>query len=222
MATRIFRHSRQRHRARRTQQNRPPRDPRGTPHERAIQRLAMELKAREGLMGLFHAGVTWRAFTCLVSLSAAVAVETEKSLTIGRSRFVPDLVVRCRHTQRILLAVEVWHTHPVSAKKKAAFHAAGFPWVEVRSWHVISRTRRQPLPVLDWGGPGLPQPPDQRSLFNSEGERTLSDGHASGVGELAEASNSVRTGTRSALLKDRLLATSAVCAMKRPRCRFEG
>lgn len=188
MASRVFRHSRQRHRARRTQQNRRPRDPQGTPHERAIRRLAMELKAREGLMGLFHAGVTWRAFVCLVSLSAAVAVETEKSLKIGRSRFVPDLVVRCVRTRRILLVVEVWHTHTVSAKKKAAFHAAGFPWVEVRSWHVISRTHRQPLPVLDWAGPGLPQPPEQHSLFHSEGDWTVNGEHEPARIELAKAS----------------------------------
>ncbi len=116
-------------------------------------------------MGLFHAGVTWRAFACLVSLTAAIAVETERSLRIGSSRFVPDLVVRCVRTHRILLVIEVWHTHTVNAKKKAAFQAAGFPWIEVRSWHVISRIRRQPLPVLDWAGPGLPQPPEQHSLF---------------------------------------------------------
>ncbi|MGJ7503676.1 hypothetical protein ACSFBF_25190 [Variovorax sp. ZT5P49] len=130
----------------------------------------MELKAREGLMGLFHAGVTWRAFACLVSLTASITVETEKSLKIGRSRFVPDLIVRCVRTHRILLVVEVWHTHTVSAKKKAAYQAAGFPWVEVRSWHVISRVRRQPLPVLDWAGSSLPRPPQQHSLFNAEGD----------------------------------------------------
>lgn len=152
----------------------------------------MELKAREGLMGLFHAGVTWRAFAWLVSLSAAVAVETEKSLKIGNSRFVPDLIVRCMRTHRILLVVEVWHTHTVSAKKKAAFHTAGFPWVEVRSWQVISRTRRQPLPVLDWAGPGLPQPPEQRSLFHAEGDDwTVSDRHKSAGDELAKASGRV-------------------------------
>jgi hypothetical protein len=132
----------------------------------------MELKAREGLMGLFHAGVTWRAFSRLVSLAAPVAVETEKSLKIGNSRFVPDLIVRCARTHRILLVVEVWHTHTVSAKKKMAFQAAGFPWIEVRSWHVISRTRRQPLPVLDWAGPSLPQPPEQHSLFAPEEDLT--------------------------------------------------
>lgn len=212
MASRVFRHSRQQHRARRTQQNRRPRDPQGTPHERAIRRLAMELKAREGLMGLFHAGVTWRAFSCLVSLSAAVVVETEKSLKIGSNRFVPDVVARCLRTHRILLVVEVWHTHTVCAKKKAAFRAAGLPWVEVRSWHVISRTRRQPLPVLDWAGPGLPQPPEQRSLFNSEGERTLSGGHESAVGELAEVSNSARTGTRSA--QSKRSASCEVCHLR--------
>lgn len=168
MASRALRHSRTWHRARHTQRVHRQSDPQGTPHERAIRRLAMELKAREGLMGLFHAGVTWRAFARLVSLATAVAVETEKSLRIGNSRFVPDLIVRCARTHRILLVVEVWHTHTISAKKKVAFRAAGFPWIEVRSWHVISRTRRQPLPVLDWAGPSLPQPPEQHSLFAPE------------------------------------------------------
>lgn len=54
-------------------------------------------------------------------------------------------------------------------RMKAAYQAAGFPWIEVRSWHVISRVRRQPLPVLDWAGSGLPQPPQQHSLFDAEG-----------------------------------------------------
>jgi len=136
----------------------------------------MELRAREGLMGLFHAGVTWRAFACLVSLATAVAVETEKSLRIGNNRFVPDLIVRCARTHRILLVVEVWHTHTVSAKKKMAFRTAGIPWIEARSWHVISRTRRQPLPILDWAGPGLPQPPEQHSLFELEDGQRRSSG----------------------------------------------
>ena len=168
MASRALKHSRTWHRARRTQRVHRQSDPQGTPHQRAIRRLAMELKAREGIMGLFHAGVTWRAFACLVSLATAVAVETEKPLKLGNSRFVPDLIVRCARTHQILLVVEVWHTHAVSAKKKAAFQVAGFSWVEVRSWHVISRTRRQPLPILDWAGPGLPRPPEQYPLFEFE------------------------------------------------------
>jgi hypothetical protein len=100
-------------------------DLQGTPHDRAIRRLAMELKAREGLMGLFHAGISWRALGCLVDLSTPVLVEHEKSIKIGHSRFVPDLVVRCPRTGRILLVIEVWHTHAVSGRKKAAFQAAG-------------------------------------------------------------------------------------------------
>lgn len=168
MASPALKHSRTWHRAKRTQRVRRQSARQGTPHARAVRRLAMELKAREGLMGLFHAGVTWRAFSCLVNLVTVVAVETEKPLKIGNSRFVPDLIVKCARTHRILLVIEVWHTHAVSAKKKAAFQAAGFPWIEVRSWHVISRTRRQALPILDWAGPGLPQPPEQRLLFDLE------------------------------------------------------
>ncbi|CAN7758166.1 hypothetical protein LJR130_006962 [Variovorax sp. LjRoot130] len=166
MATQTFRNSRRRRNARRTHQNPRPQDPQGTPHDQAIRRLTLELRAREGLMGLFHAGVTWRALACLVDLSRPVVVEHEKSIKIGSSRFVPDLVVRCPQTDRILLVIEVWHTHAVSGRKKAAFQAAGFPWIEVRSWHVISRYRRRPLPVLDWGGAGLPIGPEQFGLFD--------------------------------------------------------
>jgi len=168
MALQTFRHSRSRRNARRTQHTRRPRDPHGTPHERAIRRLALELNAREGLMGLFHAGVTWRALAYLVNLNTTVVVETERSIRIGSNRFVPDLVVRCPRTDRIWLIVEVWHTHAVSARKKAAFQAAGLPWIEVRSWHVISRYRRRPLPILDWGGPRLPTAPEQLALFSAE------------------------------------------------------
>lgn len=166
MTTRTSRNSRRQRNARRTQQNRHPSDPQGTPHDRAIGRLAMELKAREGLIGLFHAGISWRALGCLVDLSKPVVVEHEKSIKIGHSRFVPDLVVRCPRTGRILLVIEVWHTHAVSGRKKAAFQAAGFRWIEVRSWHVIARYRQRPLPVLDWGGPGLPNGPEQFDLFD--------------------------------------------------------
>lgn len=95
-----------------------------------------------------------------------MVVEQEKAIRIGSRRFVPDLVVRCTRTNRILLVVEVWHPHAVGGHKKAAFQAAGFRWIEVRSWHFISRHRRRPLPVLDWDGPGLPTGPKQFGLFD--------------------------------------------------------
>lgn len=166
MTTQTYRNARRRRIARRTQSHQRPRDPLGTPHDRAIQRLSMELKAREGLMGLFHAGVTWRALVCLVDMRKPIVVQTEKSIKINGSRFIPDLVVLCERTRRILLVIEVWHTHAVSGRKKAAFQAAGFSWIEVKSWHVISRYRQRPLPVLDWGGDELPEGPKQFGLFD--------------------------------------------------------
>lgn len=165
MASQTFSHARFRRSARRTQRVRRPPDLQGTPHQRAIRRLARELKARDGLIGMFHAGVAWRAFTRLVNSNTALRVVTEKMMPIGGNRYVPDLVVYCQRTGRLLLVVEVWHTHAVSGRKKAAFHAANIPWVEIRSWHVLWRSREQALPVIDWGGPGLPDAPDQLTLF---------------------------------------------------------
>lgn len=171
MATQRFRHSRRRHNARRTQHPSRRGDPEGTPHQRAIRRLAMEIGAREQLMGLFHGGVSWRALACLVDPRKAVSLQAEKAIRIGGKRFVPDLVVRCGRTDSILLVVEVWHTHSVTERKKDAFASANLPWIEVRSWHVISRFRKRPLPVLDWGGPGLPEPPGQGRLFDHHASR---------------------------------------------------
>lgn len=168
MPSTTSRHSRRWHFARRTQASRRMPDPLGTPHQRAIRRLALEVAAREGLWGWFHAGVTWRSRGSLVDPKISVVVHTEQALKLGRRRYVPDLVVRCAKSDQILLVVEVWHTHAVSARKKAAFNSAGFPWIEVRSWHVISRFRKRPLPVLDWGGPGLPAGPEQYALFAAE------------------------------------------------------
>lgn len=168
MPSKTSRNSRRQHFARRTQAKRRLADPLGTPHQRAIRRLALEVAAREGLWGWFHAGVTWRAMGSLVDPGIPVFVHTEQALKLGTRRYVPDLVVRCARSNRILLVVEVWHTHAVSASKKAAFTSAGFPWIEVRSWHVISRFRKRPLPVLDWGGAGFPTAPKQYALFDGE------------------------------------------------------
>lgn len=165
MNSQAFRSSRRRRAARQIQRRRRAASPQGSPHKRAIDRLAMELGAREGLMGLFHSGIEWRALMALIDPKRLVAVRREKSLPVGDRRLVPDLVVRCARTDKVLLVVEVWHTHAVTPRKKAAFLAAGYPWIEVRSWHVISRTRKKPLPILDWGGAGLPDGPEQLALF---------------------------------------------------------
>lgn len=136
-----------------------------SPHQRAIYRLSLELKAREGLFGWFHAGVTWRALQPLVPAGASTWIEQEKGLRFGNKRYVPDLVVRRSRGGPIVLLIEVRHTHAVKGRKRTAFNQAGIPWIEVRSWHVLSRRRKQPLPVLDWGGGTLPQPPHQGALF---------------------------------------------------------
>ena len=157
--------------ARRTQRQRRPPDPRGTPHQRAINRLMLEIKSREPVYALFHSGVAWQALAALLDPGRPVRVEVERTLRLGKSRFVPDLVIKCARTERILLVIEVWHTHVVSARKKQAFAAAGLPWIEVKSWHVVERRRRRPLPVLDWGGPGLPRAPVQFDLFHCPSSR---------------------------------------------------
>ena len=80
--------------------------------------------------------------------------------------YVPDLTIWCPRTQRILLLIEVWDFHPVSRWKAQAYGAAGLPWIEVRASHVLARHRKSPLPVLDWGGPGLPESPHQARVVN--------------------------------------------------------
>lgn len=118
----------------------------------------LEIKAREGLTGWLHDLVE------LLASGEPSSIEVEKAIPIGRRRFVPDLTVRCPRTGRIRLVIEVWHSHAVSARKKAAFAAAGINWIEVRSWQALGRFRKCPLPVLDWGGPELPPAPEQTTI----------------------------------------------------------
>lgn len=92
-------------------------------------------------------------------------VEIERPVVAGGRRYVPDLKVSCCQTGRPLLLIEVWHTHAVSPRKRRAYNAYGLPWVEVRSWHVLHRYRKRPLPILDWGGAGMPDAPFQGTLF---------------------------------------------------------
>ena len=95
----------------------------------------------------------------------AVIVEIECPMVASGRRYVPDLKVSCARTGRPLLLIEVWLTHAVSPKKRRAYNAHGLPWVEVKSWHVLQRYRKRPLPVLDWGGAGMPDAPCQGALF---------------------------------------------------------
>ena len=164
-----FRNARLRRGARRQRTSRRSLGPgEVSPHQRAIHRLALELKAREGLMAMFHTGVTWQAFQPLVAAGEHVHVHQEQGLRIGRRRYVPDLTVRRSETGPILFVVEVWHTHAVSERKRQAFSEARIPWIEVLSWHVLLRKRKQALPILDWGGDALPLSPSQGDLFSGE------------------------------------------------------
>ena len=97
-----------------------------------------------------------------------VVVDREKPIRISGRRYVPDLAVRCATSGRLLLLIEVWHTHAVSDRKRRAFAAGGFCWIEVKLWRVLGRHRNRPLPVIDWGGAGLPEAPDQGQLFPAE------------------------------------------------------
>jgi hypothetical protein len=137
-----------------------------SPHDAAIRRLRVELLAEEGLFCCFHGGVDWRCAQNLLPRGLRVVVEIERSLVAGGRRYVPDLTVSCIRTGRPLLMIEVWHSHAVSPRKRRAYNEHGLPWVEVKSWHVLYRYRNRPLPILDWGGVGMPDGPFQGALFD--------------------------------------------------------
>lgn len=136
-------------------------------HQSAIDRIRKELVAGEGLMGMFHGPVQWQGARYLVAPQQAVKVEMETSMRIEGRRYVPDLIVRCAHTNRLLLVIEVWETHAVSGFKRMAYLAAGIPWIEVRAYKAYARFRKRPLAVLDWGGIAEIEPPSQQDLFAS-------------------------------------------------------
>jgi len=141
-----------------------------SPHALAIRRLSLELHAEEGLLCNFHGGVTWRSVQPLLPRGTPVVVDREKPIRIAGRRYIPDLTVRSASSGRLLLLIEVWHTHAVSDRKRRAFSEGGLCWIEVQSWHVLGRYRSRPLPVVDWGGAGLPDAPNQGQLFASESE----------------------------------------------------
>ena len=138
-----------------------------SPHALAIRRLSLELQAEEGLLCNFHGGVTWRSVQPLLPPGTPVVVDRERPIRIAGRRYIPDLTVRSASSGRLLLLIEVWHTHAVSDRKRRAFAEDGFCWIEVKSWHVLGRHRRRPLPVIDWGGAGLPEAPNQGDLFTA-------------------------------------------------------
>jgi hypothetical protein len=153
------RHSRPRFRAVRPQES---------PHRLAINRLRTELRAEEGLFCCFHGGVDWRCAQNLLPRGSKVVVEIERPVSAGGRRYVPDIKVSCARTHQPLLLIEVWHTHAVNPRKRRAYNALGLPWIEVKSWHVLHRYRKRPLPILDWGGVGMPDVPLQEVLFDEE------------------------------------------------------
>jgi hypothetical protein len=157
--------ARRRNHARRAQRKEKAACPTESPHNAAIRRLRIELQAEEGLFCCFHGGVDWRFAQSILPRGSKVIVEIERSMVADGRRYVPDLKVSCARTRRPLLLIEVWHTHAVNARKRDAYNAHGLPWVEVKSWHVLHRPRRRPLPILDWGGCGMPDAPSQGSLF---------------------------------------------------------
>lgn len=136
-------------------------------HRRAIDLILQELLAGQVTIGRFHGGVEWRALQPLFAEGLPVTVRAEEPLKMAGRRYIPDLVVRCRATGRLVLAIEVWHTHAVSTGKRRAYQIACIPWIEVRAWSVICRRIGQPLPILDWGGIVAVESPCQWSLFDS-------------------------------------------------------
>lgn len=138
-----------------------------SPHRMAINVLREQLRAGHIVYGWFHGGVTWRGATPLIEKGVHVTVRAEAPLKAAGRRYIPDLVVNCANSGRLLLAIEVWHTHAVSAIKRLAYQSAGIPWIEVRAWAVISRRSGQRLPILDWGGIGPIETPIQLGLFES-------------------------------------------------------
>ncbi|MBX3608650.1 MAG: hypothetical protein KF871_02040 [Hydrogenophaga sp.] len=136
-------------------------------HRMAINLLREQLQTGHILYGWFHGGVTWRGAIPLIQKGVHVTVRAEAPLKAAGRRYIPDLVVHCAISGRLLLAIEVWHTHAVSTIKRLAYQSAGIPWIEVRAWAVIYRRPGHRLPVLDWGGIGAIETPNQLRLFES-------------------------------------------------------
>lgn len=150
-----------------------------SPHALAIRRLSLELQAEDGLLCNFHGGVTWRSVQPLLPRGTPVVVDREKPIRIAGRRYIPDLTVRSASSGRLLLLIEVWHTHAVNDRKRRAFSKGGLCWIEVQSWHVLGRYRSRPLPVVDWGGAGLPDAPTQGQLFATASDSALDGPHDS-------------------------------------------
>lgn len=136
-------------------------------HRRAIDRLLDEFRTGKVIDARFHGGVTSRGVASLLITGSRLVVQAEKPLKLNGRRYIPDLVVQCEKTGRLLLAIEVWDTHAVSNSKKRAYQSEGIPWIEVRAWSVMCWQREHPIPVLDWGGISLIESPCQQGLFEA-------------------------------------------------------
>lgn len=170
MATRRPHLSRSQRNARRRRSSRLPIHYRNeiSRHRAAIEKLRDAIREGVVMIGRFHGGVWWRGFMPLVppEMRSQVVINVEEQLNAAGRRYIPDLVIRCKRSGRLLLAIEVWDTHPVSPSKRQAYQAAGVSWIEVRAWAVACWRRGQPLPVLDWGGFSLLASPKQDELFD--------------------------------------------------------
>ena len=121
------------------------------PHELAIRHLMTAFRREPAVYGRFHSGVDWRACSPLVA-SSDIDVERGHTVRVDSKRYVPDLLVRARVGGKILLLVEVWHTHAVSERKRRAYQALGVRWVEIKCWHILAHRPGAAFPLLDWGG----------------------------------------------------------------------
>jgi hypothetical protein len=136
-----------------------------TPHQRAIRRLHLELSCGEGLRCLFHDGTRVGDEALMIfDRVQKLAVAVEFGFRLGRTRFVPDLLVACAHTGAPLLAIEVRASNAVGVEKRSAYQQAGLRWIEVSALHTIRRFRHAPLCVENWGGNDFPCSPMQRAL----------------------------------------------------------
>lgn len=135
-------------------------------HKRAIELLQIQIRKGAGIVCLFHGGAQWVGLKSLLGGHGNAHIGQGTSLRIGSRRWIPDLTVRCRATGTLLLAIEVWHTHPVSSAKRACYLAARIPWIEVKAWNVLERIDKKTLSILDWGGIEGVESPLQGELFD--------------------------------------------------------
>ncbi len=95
-------------------------------------------------------------------------------LRLNGRKWIPDLAVYCESTYVLLLAIEVWHTHPVSARKRANYLAACIPWIEIKTWKVLERIGKKTVSVLDWGAIEGVQSPFQGKMFEEAAPKSRS------------------------------------------------